>query len=276
MSVKNRNSDTLACDNRLCSRYDHTVFDLAPQSQRFFFALFFLTTDVWDDVVFHFRPVFEGLTSSGDCLICSSNYFIWFKFFPCCKYRCITLDRAVWLNSDESSGCSQTFLLIFDNIKMFRVDFRHYHRNIRCPAMCTVVGNNRCLCFCVFFFDCFDLVFGHIYRRKYKINSCSNLFYFVYIHNNDLFNCFRHGSVHFPSATYCFFIGLACASCTCSKCNHFKPWMVLKKRNKSLSNHSCSTQNTDSQFFTHNNNLLTFYFLNVSLYCTHLSSLYIL
>ena len=42
------------------------------------------------------------------------------------------------------------------------VDFRHYHRHIRCPAMCTVVGNNRSLCLCVFFFDRFDLIFGHV------------------------------------------------------------------------------------------------------------------
>ena len=162
MSVQYRNTQALAGDDWLCSRYDHTVFDLAPQSQRLFLALLFFSTDVWNDVVFHFRPVFEGFSCSGDCLVCSSNYFIWLEFFPCSKYRCVALDGAVWFNSDESSCCSKTFLLIFDNIEVFRVDLRHYHWYIRCPAMCAVVGYNRSLCLCVFFFDRFDLVLGHV------------------------------------------------------------------------------------------------------------------
>ena len=39
--------------------------------------------DVWNDVMFHFRPVLEGFSCSGNCLICSSNYFIWLELFPC-------------------------------------------------------------------------------------------------------------------------------------------------------------------------------------------------
>ena len=240
MSVQYRNTQALACDNRFCSRYDHTVFNLAPQSQWLFFTLFFFSANVRDNVVFHFRPVFKCLACSGDCLVCSSNYFIWLKFFPCSKDRCIALDGAVWFYSNETFLCAKTFLLIFDNIKVFRVDFRYYHRYIRCPAVSAVVGYDRCLCLCIFFFDCFDLVFRHINCGKYKIYSRGNFFYFVDIHNNDFLHCFRHRSIHFPSAAYSFFICFSGTSRACSKGNHFKPRMILQKRNKSLSYHTCS------------------------------------
>ena len=59
MSVQYRNTETLAGDHWLCSRYDHTVLNLAPQSERLFLTLLFLSTDVWNDVMFHFRPVLE-------------------------------------------------------------------------------------------------------------------------------------------------------------------------------------------------------------------------
>ena len=241
MSVQYRNTQALAYDDWFCCRYDHSVFNLTPQSQRLFLALFFFSTDIWNDIVFHFRPVFKCLSCSGNCLICSSNYFIWFKFFPGSKYRCIALNGAVWFNSDESLSSTKAFLLILDHIKMFRVDFRHYHRHIRCPAMCTVVGNNRSLCLCVFFFDRFDLIFGHVNCGKHKVNSRSNFFYFINIHNYDILYCFRHWSIHFPSAANSFLICLSSASRACCQSNDLKPRMVFQKRNKSLSYHTCST-----------------------------------
>ncbi len=33
--------------------------------------------------------------------------------------------------------------------KVLRIDFRHYHRYIRCPAVSAVVGYNRCLRLCI-------------------------------------------------------------------------------------------------------------------------------
>ena len=163
MSVQYRNTDTLAGDHRLAGFYDLTVFYFTPDTKRFLFTLLFFPADVWDDVFYHFRPVFEGFTCSGDCLVCSSNYFVWLEFFPCSQNRCITLDGAVWFYCDESACGSQTFFLRFDNLKVFRVDLRHYHRYIRCPSVSTVIGNNRCFSFCIFFLDRFDFLFGHIY-----------------------------------------------------------------------------------------------------------------
>ena len=189
----------------------------------------------------HLRPVFECFSCSGNSLVCSSYYFVWLEFFPCGKYRCVALDRAVRLNSYESACCSKTFLLELDNIEMLRVDFRNYHRNIRCPAVCTVVGNNRCLCLGILFLDSLDLIFRHINCGKYKVNSSCNLLYLVDIHNYQLLHCLRHRSIHFPSAAYSLLVGLACTSGACCHSNHLKPRMILQKRNKSLTNHSSCT-----------------------------------
>ena len=189
----------------------------------------------------HLRPVFECFSCSGNSLICSSYYFVWLKLFPCGKYRSIALDRAVRLNSYESAFCSETFLLELDHIEVLRVDFRNYHRNIRCPAVCTVVGNNRCLCLGILFLDCLDLFFRHINCGEYKVNSSCNFLYLVDIHNDQFLYCLRHRSIHFPSAAYSLLVGLACASRACCYSNHLKPRVILQKRNESLTNHSSCT-----------------------------------
>ena len=239
MSVQNRNTDTLAGDHRLGSFYDLAVFYFPPDTKRFLFALLFFSTDVRDDIFYHFRPVFEGFSCSGDCLICSSNYFVWLKFFPCSQNRRITLDGAVWFYSDESACGSQTFFLRFDNFKVFRINLRHYHRYIRCPSVGTVVGYNRRLRFCIFFFDRFDFLFGHINCGKYKINGGSYFLHFVYIHNYQFLYSFRHRSVHFPASAYGFFICFSCTSRGCCYGYYFKPRMIFQQRDESLSYHSC-------------------------------------
>ena len=159
MSVQNRNTDALAGDDRALCRNDHAVFHFAPQTKRLHLALFFFATDVRDDVLYHLRPVFKSLACSGDCLVSGSYDFVWLKLFPCSQYRCIALDRAVRFYCYKTFLGSQTFFLRFDHIEMLWIDFRNNHRYIRGPAMCTVVGNNRCLGLCIFFFDRFDLIF---------------------------------------------------------------------------------------------------------------------
>ena len=111
MSVKNRYTYTLACDLRKICFYDLSIFNSAENTKRFLLALFFFSTNEWNDIFYHFRPVFKCLSCSGNCLICSSNYFIWLKFFPCSKDRCIALDGAVGLYGNKASCGSQTLLL---------------------------------------------------------------------------------------------------------------------------------------------------------------------
>ena len=115
------------------------------------------------------------------------------------------------------SVSTETFLLEINDFHMFRVDFRNYHRYIRCPTMSGVVADYRSLCFCIIFFDLLDLFLCHIYCGKNEINFRSNLLYFVDIHNNNVLYSFRHWSIHFPSATDSFCIGLTGRTWAC--CN---------------------------------------------------------
>ena len=49
---------------------------------------------------------------------------------------------------------------------------------------------------------------------------------------------------HLPTVTNCLLICLACTTWAGCDCHNLKPWMVLKKCNKSLSNHTGCTKNT--------------------------------
>ena len=48
-----------------------------------------------------------------------------------------------------------------------------------------------------------------------------------------------HWSCHFPSVSDCLFISLSCRTRTCCHCHNLKPRVILKQRDKSLSDHSC-------------------------------------
>ena len=144
---------------------------MAPDPERLLLALLFLAANVRDHVLDHLRPVLEGLSGSGDRLVCSSDYFIRLKLSPCTEGRSVALDRAVRFYRDESACCAESLLLEFDHVKVLRVDLRDHHRNIRCPAVSAVVGYNRCLCLCVSFLDRTDLFFCHINGAEYEING---------------------------------------------------------------------------------------------------------
>ena len=142
------------------------------------------------------------------------------------------------------SFCTKTFLLAFNDFKMFRIDLRYDHWYIWCPAVCAVIGYNRSFCLCILFLDLFDFFFCHIYSTKYKVNIFADILYFIYIFNDNFFHCFRHRSLHFPTSTNSFFVCLPCTSWACCNYNNLKPWMILQKGDKSLSYHSCTTKDT--------------------------------
>ena len=175
MTVQYRYTDALAGDLRLGRRNDHAILDLTPDTKRLLLALFFLAADVRDDISLHLRPFLEGLACSGDRLISRSDYLVRLEFLPCGQHRRVALDRAVRLYCDKASGRAKTLFLILDDIKVLRIDLRNDHRDVRGPAMCAVIGYDRCLGLCIFFFDRADLVFCHINCRKYKIDRCRYL-----------------------------------------------------------------------------------------------------
>ena len=110
---------------------------------------------------------------------------------------------------------------------MLGIDLGYYHRNIGSPSVGTVIRYYRGLCPGISFFDCLDLVLGHIYGTKYEIYLCGYFFHFVDIHDDQLFHSFRHGSRHLPSIPHCILIRLACGSGAGCDSRYLEPWMVL-------------------------------------------------
>ena len=241
MSVKNRNTYALAGNDGAGSRYDNAVLYLSPQAQWLLFALFFFSTNVRDNILYHFRPVLKGLAGAAYSLIGACHYFVRLILHPCRKCRSICLDRTVRLNCNEAVLRAQTFLLEFDHIHMARIDLGHHHGNIGRPAVSAVIGYYRGLGLCIGLFYRPYLILGHINCGENKINLCSHFFNLINIHNNQFLNSLRHGLFQFPAIAHCFLIGLACASGACCNSGHLKPGVIIKDRDKSLSHHSgCS------------------------------------
>ena len=67
------------------------------------------------------------------------------------------------------------------------------------------------------------------------------MLYVIYVKNNKLFHSLRHRRIHFPAIAYRFLICLSCRTRACRNCYNFKPRMILKQRDKSLTYHTCST-----------------------------------
>ena len=201
--------------------------------------------------MFHLWPVFKSLTGTWNGLICSNYYFIWLKFFPGCKNRCIWLNWAIWLNCNEASSCTKSLFLKLNNFHMLWIYFRNNHWHVRCPSMSWIVGNNRCFSFCIGLFDCFNLILWHIDSRKYKINLFGHSLNFIDVHNDNVLNGFGHRSSHLPSVTDSIFICFAGTSGTCSNNCYFKPRVIFQQWNKSLTNHTGSAKNSNIELFRH-------------------------
>ena len=249
MTVQNRNADALAGDDRLFGADDLAVLDMAEHTQRFLLTLLFLTADVGDDVPVHLRPVFEGLACSRDSLIGRRDHFVGLEFLPGCQRRCVGLDRAVRLDSDKAFLRAESLLLSFDHLEMIQIDLRDDHRNVRRPAVRTVVGDNGRLCLRVIFFDLSDLILGHIDSGEDHVDLRRDFLYFIYIVEDHLPDKLRHVAVHLPSAADCLFVCLALRSLTGGKYLYLKIRMIGKQSDESLSDHTGCSQDTDFQFF---------------------------
>ena len=234
---------------------------MSPDTKRLFLGFLLLTADIRNDISNHLRPVLKGLACSGNGLIGCCHHLIRLKFLPRRKHRRVRLNGAVRLNSHETALCAKTLLLVFNYLHMLRVDLRNHHRHIRCPTVRAVIGNDRSFCLRILLLNLLNLFLCHVHCGKYEIDLCRNLLHFVDIHNHNLFHCFRHRCVHLPAVSDCLLISLAGTSrARCDRC-HFKPRMILQQRNKSLTNHTCTTQNTNSQLFTHDSSNLLIFFL---------------
>ena len=209
MAVQHRNTYALAGDNGAFSLYDHAPFNGAPKAQRLLLALFFLPSDIRNNIALHLRPVLKGLSSAGNSLIGCCHHLIGLKFLPCGQSRRIALNRAIRLNCNKAPFSSQTLSLEGNHLKMLWVDLRHYHRNIRSPAVSAVIGDNRSLSLCIRFLNSLNLILCHIHCAEYEIHAGSHCLHLIYIHHNQLFNRFWHRRGHFPAVSYCLLIGFS-------------------------------------------------------------------
>ncbi len=245
MSVENWHADALASDLRLLSLDDLAIFDMSPNLERLLLALLFFSADVRNDIFYHLWPRLKVLACARNRLICRDYALIRLEFLPCLKCWNVALDGAIWLDCNESVSCAQSLLLMLDNVKMLWVNLWDNHWNVWRPAVCAVVRNNRSLRLCVSFLDCPDFFLCHVNCTENKVNRSRNLLNFVNVHQNHILNALRNRCVKLPSSLNGLLIGLSCTAAARCERYDLEPRMILQKRNKALSNHACSTQNSN-------------------------------
>ncbi len=226
MSIQYRNTYTLACDLWLFCQFDLAVFHYVPSTRRGSFSLFSSSPPMYGMMFHHFRPVFECLTCSGNCLICCNNNFLRSEFFPCCKCRCVALDGAVWFYCDESACCSETFFLILMTSKcsgLISGTTIGTSGVQRCALLLDTTGVS------VFAYasSIFDLSF--VISTALNTKSTEELLLLHLRSLRSVSYCFRHWCIHFPASAYCFFICLSCRTRACCYCYNFEPRMILKQ-----------------------------------------------
>ena len=151
------------------------------------------------------------------------------------------MNRAVRLYSNKASRRSKTLFLEFDYAKVFRVNLRNHHRNIRRPAVGAVIGNHRNFRLCIGVLNGSDLFLRHIDGAEDEINGFGYLLHLVDIHNYHVLNGFRHRSLHLPASSHRLLIGSPSGSGACRHCGNLIPGMLCQKRNKTLSYHTSCT-----------------------------------
>ena len=62
VSVGNGNTNALSCDNGSGRLNDLAVFNSTPNTKRLLLALLLLAANIGDNVIYHLRPLVEGLT----------------------------------------------------------------------------------------------------------------------------------------------------------------------------------------------------------------------
>ena len=197
VAVGDRHAEALCGDHRLFGVHDMVALNVAPQLERLALALFFLAANVGDHIVHDLGHTVKGLTCTGNGLIGAHQSLADTKILhQRVQGGNIALQAAVGLDGNKAALGAQALALCGDDFQVVCIDFRHYHRNIRCHAVCTVVGNHRAFCLGVSFFQRFDFVLFHVDCTEHKIHLCSNFFHLGSIQNHHLFDCFRHRCFH--------------------------------------------------------------------------------
>ena len=228
MSVRDRNAYALRRDIRPGRGHDDAVFHAAPDFQRFIVGFIFFACDVGDYVIHHLRPCFKILACAGNRLVCAGEHPGYAEIEQGMNRRDIALDRAVGFHCDKSALCPQPFSLRLDNGCVVVVDFRHNHRNVRRGPVCAVVGHDRAFQFGVHLFKNPNLVFFHIHRAEYKVDTVRNFFCIrARIQNRHGRDFIGQRLLHHPTARHRLAVALAGGTRACSQRADFEPWMVF-------------------------------------------------
>ena len=136
MTFLNCYTVALCGDNGILCKLDMIACEFTPNLERLLLRLLLFTADVRNYISNHLRPVLKCLAGTGDCLICAYGDLLDTVLKERCKSRNVALDRAVRLNSDESSLCAKSLSLSVDELDVVAVNLRDDHRNILCPSVC--------------------------------------------------------------------------------------------------------------------------------------------
>ena len=158
----------------------------------------------------------------------------------------VALQRAVGLHSDEAALCAEALSLRVDDLDVVCVDLRNDHRNVRCPAVGGVVGDDGALELRVFFLQRLDFVFFHIDRAEDKVDHRRDLLRVrLRIHDNEIALGFRNILLHEPLARDGVLVGLARAMGACCKNDRLKPRMLRCQQHEPLPDHARCANDTD-------------------------------
>ena len=133
-----------------------------------------------------------------------------------------------------------------DDLDVVCVDLRHDHRNVRCPAVGGVVGDDGALELRVFFLQRLDLVFFHVDRAEDKVDHRRDLLRVrLRIHDNEIALGFRNILLHEPLARDRVLVGLARAVRACRENDWLEPRMLRCQQHEPLPDHTRCANDTD-------------------------------
>ena len=254
VAVEHGHADALGSDLEVAvERHDLALLGvhMTEHLERFLLGLRFFTGDERDDVAHHLRPILEGLACAGNRLIGAHNHLTRFKFLPRGQCRCVGLNRAVRLDGDETTSSAQALALVLDHLEVLRVDLRHHHRHVRGPAVGAVVGDHRGLGLGITLFDGANLVLRHVHRGEHEVHVRGHGLGVVAVRDHHVLGVFGHRRFHLPTVSDRLGIRLAGAVRGSGKGDHLEPRVILKQRDKTLTDHTGGTKDADLQFFGH-------------------------
>ena len=121
MAVRDRYPQALGCKGRGLCGYNHPIFKLAPDLQRFLLRFFLLAADIRNHVIHHFRPALEGFAGPGDRLVGADQGLFDPKFGEGEEGGNIALERTVGFDRHKSPFGAQPLPLERDNRGMLGI-----------------------------------------------------------------------------------------------------------------------------------------------------------